>query len=151
MSSLTIISVIFQLSSTIVVADRPPNAFTQSLYELWCQENVRSNAWFLYPHRTPMGIQSTQNETSVIYHLVDDRHSGLFSVHSKRLAVFHFLLLNITRPLEINREYQDMYVLRVQATLTTPNQPTLVEQTEVRRSLLFSKPMDYRLDPSARG
>ena len=150
MTSVTIIIIIFQLSSTTVVADRPSNAFTQSIYDLWCQENVRSNAWLLYPHRTPMGIQATQNETSLIYQLIDDRHSGLFSVHSKRLADFHFLLLNITRPLEINREYQDVYVLRVQAALTTPNQPTVFEQTEVRRSLLYSKPMDSRLDPSAR-
>ena len=137
MSSLTIITIIIlRFSSTIVVADRPSNCFTQSVYQVWCQENLLSNSLFLYPHRTPIGIRSAKNDTSVTYHLIDDQHFGLFTVRSQRVADFHFLLLNITRPLEINREYQDIYVLHIRAKIVTPNEKTLVEQTEVKRSLL---------------
>jgi len=116
---------------TIIFADNKTFYFTKSNYELWCQENILSNSLFLYLNRIPIGIYRTSNIKSVTYHLIDDNNNGLFQIKSKRLADFYFLIINITRPFDINREYQDVYTLRIQANIirTQDNQS---EQTEVR-------------------
>ena len=116
---------------TIIFVDNKPLFFTSSNYELWCQENTLSSSLFLYSNRIPIGIYRTPNIKSLSYHLVDDTNNGLFEVKSKRLADFYFLILNITRPFDINREYQDVYTLRIQANIVT-TQENQSEQTEVR-------------------
>jgi len=67
----------------------------------------------------------------VVYHLIDDYNNGLFHVKTKRLADFYFFILNITRPLDINREYQDIYILHIQANINTI-QGNYTEQARVR-------------------
>jgi hypothetical protein len=116
---------------TIIFADNKTFYFTKSNYELWCQENILSNSLFLYPNRIPIGIYRTSNIKSITYHLIDDSNNGLFQIKSKRLADFYFLIINITRPFDINREYQDVYTLRIQANIIT-TQDNQSEQTEVR-------------------
>ncbi|CAF0721029.1 unnamed protein product [Adineta ricciae] len=93
--------------------------FTQSIYDLWCQENILSNSLLLYPNAIPIGISHTSNIKSVQYELIDNPLSDLFSVRTKFIGDFYFFLLNITRPLEINREYQNVYNLHIQATIIT--------------------------------
>lgn len=134
MSSLHI-SILYTLL-TIIIADNTTFYFTKSNYELWCQENIQSNSLFLYPNRIPLGIHRTSNIKSVTYHLIDDSHNGLFQIKTKRLADFYFLIINITRPFDINREYQDVYTLRIEANIIT-TQENQTEQTEVREFLLY--------------
>jgi hypothetical protein len=116
---------------TIIIADNRTFYFTKSNYDLWCQENILSNSLFVYPNRIPIGIYRTSNIKSVSYHLIDDNNNGLFQLKSRRLADFYFLIINITRPFDINREYQDVYTLRIQANIITTHE-NLTEQTEVR-------------------
>jgi hypothetical protein len=122
---------------TIIIADNRTLYFTKSNYDLWCQENILSNSLFLYPNRIPIGIYRTSNIKSVSYHLLDDNNNGLFQLKSRRLADFYFLIINITRPFDINREYQDVYTLRIQANIIT-TQENLTEQTEVRVLFAYS-------------
>jgi hypothetical protein len=135
MSSLHI-SILWTLL-TIIIADNKTFYFTKSNYELWCQENILSNSLFLYPNRIPIGIYRTSNIKSVTYHLIDDTNNGLFQIKTRRLADFYFLILNITRPFDINREYQDVYTLRIQANILT-TQENQTEQAEVRISFYQS-------------
>jgi hypothetical protein len=108
--------------------------FTQSIYDIWCQENILSNSLFLYPNSILPGIYRQKNLKSVVYHLIDQHnHHGLFDVQTKRIANFYFFLLNITRPLDINREYQDIYRFHIQANLIT-DRGNITEQAEVRFS-----------------
>ncbi|CAF5195351.1 unnamed protein product, partial [Rotaria magnacalcarata] len=94
--------------------------FTQSIYDIWCQENILSNSLVLYPNRIRAGIYHTSNIKSVVYNLIDDDdNNSLFSIKTKRLVDFYFFILNITRPFDINREYQNLYVLHLQATIIT--------------------------------
>jgi hypothetical protein len=116
---------------TIIIADNRTFYFTKSNYDLWCQENILLNSLFLYPNRIPIGIYRTSNIKSVTYHLIDDTNNGLFQIKTRRLADFYFLIINITRPFDINREYQDVYTLRIQANIIT-TQENQTEQTEVR-------------------
>jgi hypothetical protein len=116
---------------TIIIADNRTFYFTKSNYDLWCQENILLNSLFLYPNRIPIGIYRTSNIKSVTYHLIDDTNNGLFQLKTRRLADFYFLIINITRPFDINREYQDVYTLRIQANIIT-TQENQTEQTEVR-------------------
>ncbi len=111
--------------------------FTQSIYDIWCQENILSNSLFLYPNSIQPGIYRRNNVKSVVYHLIDHHNHGLFDVQTKRIADFYFFILNITRPLDINREYQDIYRFYIQANLLT-NQGNLTEQAEVRFFLISS-------------
>jgi hypothetical protein len=136
MSSLHIL--ILYIILTIIIADNKNIYFTQSTYDIWCQENVLSNSLFLYPNRIPVGIYRESNIKSVEYHLIDDNNNnnGLFYVKTKRLVDFYFFILNITRPIDINREYQDIYLLRIQANIIT-NQGNVTEQAEVRFFLLM--------------
>ncbi|CAF1009126.1 unnamed protein product, partial [Rotaria sordida] len=143
MSSLHI-SIIFTLL-TIIIADNKTFYFTKSHYELWCQENILSNSLFLYPNRIPIGIYRTSNIKSVTYYLVDDNNNGLFQIKTKRLADFYFLIINITRPFDINREYQDVYTLRIEANIITI-QENLTEQTEVRLYVADSNDNDGVFD-----
>lgn len=122
---------IFCTLLTIITADNKTFFFTKSNYDLWCQENTLSNSVFLYPDRIPIGIYRTLNIKSVTYHLIDDENNGLFQIRTRRLADFYFLILNITRPFDINREYQDVYTLRIQANIITIEE-NRTEQTEVR-------------------
>jgi hypothetical protein len=119
----------------IIFADNKNIYFTQSNYDIWCQENILSNSLFLYPHHIPIGIYHTLNIKSVEYHLIDDRNNGLFSVNTKYLADFYFFILNVTRPLDINREYQDIYILNIQANIIT-NHGNHTEQAKVRFLLM---------------
>ncbi len=105
--------------------------FTQSIYDIWCQENILSNSLFLYPNQIPNGIYRQTNIKSVVYHLIDHHNHGLFDVQTKRIADFYFFILIITRPLDINREYQDIYRFHIQANLIT-NEGNVTEQAEVR-------------------
>jgi hypothetical protein len=134
MSSLHIL--ILYTILTIIIADKKNIYFTQSTYDIWCQENILSNSLFLYPNRIPIGIYHRSNIRSVIYHLIDDNNNGLFYVKTKRLEDFYFFILNITRPLDINREYQDIYLLHIQANIIT-NQGNFTEQAKVRFFFLF--------------
>ncbi|CAF2574012.1 unnamed protein product [Rotaria sp. Silwood2] len=143
MSSLHI-SILFTLL-TIIIADNKTFYFTKSNYELWCQENILSNSLFLYPNRIPIGIYRTLNIKSVTYYLIDDNNNGLFQIKTKRLADFYFLLINITRPFDINREYQDVYTLRIEANIIT-TQENLTEQTEVRLYVADSNDNDGVFD-----
>ena len=111
-------------------AENRSTYFTRLHYDLWCQENVQSNSLFLYPDRTPIGIRSTPSMISVSYYLIDDHH-GLFQAHGQRLGDFYFLTLNITRPWEINREYQHRFVLNVRASIRTTDD-NRTDHTEVR-------------------
>jgi hypothetical protein len=129
MSSLHISILCFLL--TIIIVDSKTFYFTKSNYDLWCQENILSNSLFLYPNRIPIGIYRTSNIKTVTYHLIDDNNNGLFHIKTRRLADFYFLIINITRPFDINREYQDVYTLRIQANIVT-TQENQTEQTEVR-------------------
>ena len=129
MSSLHIL-ILYTILINIIVENKNIY-FTQSTYDIWCQENILSNSLFLYPNRIPIGIYRTSNIKSVVYHLIDDNNSGLFYVKTKRLADFYFFILNITRPLDINREYQDIYILHVQANINTID-GNYTEQTRVR-------------------
>jgi hypothetical protein len=129
MSSLHILIVYTIL--TIIIADKKNIYFTQSIYDIWCQENILSNSLFLYPNRIPIGIYHRSNIKSVVYHLIDDNNNDLFSVKTKHLIDFYFCILNITRPLDINREYQDIYELHIQANIIT-NQGNFTEQAKVR-------------------
>ncbi|UJR27505.1 hypothetical protein I4U23_008789 [Adineta vaga] len=130
---------------TIIFADNKTLYFTASNYELWCQENILSNSFFLYSNRIPIGIYRTSNIKAVSYHLIDDSNNGLFEVKSKRLADFYFLIINITRPFDINREYQDVYTLRIQANIVT-TQENQSEQTEVRLRVADSNDNDGVFD-----
>ena len=124
--------------------------FTQSIYEIWCQENTLFHSVFLYPTAILPGIYRRTSLKSVDYQLIDDRHQGLFDVQTKLMADFYFFMLNITRPLDINREYQDLYRLDIQANLMT-NEGNLTEQAEVRFSILSNKLISFlRLDSSVR-
>ncbi|CAF4638938.1 unnamed protein product, partial [Rotaria sp. Silwood1] len=143
MSSLHI-SILFTLL-TIIIADNKTFYFTKSNYELWCQENILSNSLFLYPNRIPIGIYRTSNIKSVTYYLIDDNNNGLFQIKTKRLADFYFLIINITRPFDINREYQDVYTLRIEANIVT-TQENLTEQTEVRLYVADSNDNDGVFD-----
>ncbi|CAF4268939.1 unnamed protein product, partial [Rotaria sp. Silwood2] len=143
MSSLHI-SILFTLL-TIIIADNKTFYFTKSNYELWCQENILSNSLFLYPNRIPIGIYRTLNIKSVTYYLIDDNNNGLFQIKTKRLADFYFLLINITRPFDINREYQDVYTLRIEANIIT-TQENLTEQTEIRLYVADSNDNDGVFD-----
>lgn len=116
---------------TITFADNRTFYFTSPTYELWCQENILASSLLVYSDRTPIGIPRTASIKSVTYQLIDDSNNGLFDVKSKRLADFYFLLINVTRPFDINREYQDVYTLRIQANIVT-TQENQSEQTEVR-------------------
>jgi hypothetical protein len=129
MSALRILIVYIIL--TIIIVENKNIYFTQSNYEIWCQENILSNSLFLYSNRIPAGIYRRSNIKSVVYHLIDENNHGLFDVQTKRLADFYFFILNITRPLDINREYQDIYRLNIQAKIIT-NQGNLTEQAKVR-------------------
>ncbi|CAF2889766.1 unnamed protein product [Rotaria sp. Silwood2] len=122
MSSLRIL--ILYIILIIRIIDNKNIYFTQSTYDIWCQENILSNSLFLYPNRIRAGIYHTSNIKSVVYDLIDDNnnnHNGLFYVKTKRIADFYFFILNITRPFDINREYQDIYVLHIQANIITTN------------------------------
>ena len=124
--------------------------FTRSHYDLWCQENVQSHSLFLYPDRTPIGIRSTPSMISVVYHLINDHH-GLFQTYGQRLGDFHFLSLNITRPWEINREYQHRFVLNVRASIRTTDGKHRTDHTEVRtRRHDKTSTLSYLPDSSAR-
>jgi len=118
---------------TFIIVDIKSIYFTQSTYDIWCQENILSNSLLLYPDRIPIGIYRTSNIKSVVYHLIDDYNNGLFHVKTKHLADFYFFILNITRPLDINREYQDIYILHIQANINTI-QGNYTEQARVRFS-----------------
>ena len=135
MSSLhiSIISILL----TIILAEREVSFFTKSSYDLWCQENILANGLFLYPDRMPMGIRRTSNIKSVTYQLLNDNTNGLFQIKSKRLADFYFLILNVTRPFDINREYQDHYRLEIQASIITTddNQTEQVDVSKKNRLL----------------
>jgi hypothetical protein len=129
MSSLHILIVYTILR--IIIADNENIYFTQSNYDIWCQENVLSNSLLLYPNRIPIGIYHTSSIKFVVYHLIDDNNNNeLFSVNTKLLADFYFCILNIIRPLDINREYQDNYILRIQANIIT-NQGNYTEYAKV--------------------
>ncbi|CAF4110769.1 unnamed protein product, partial [Rotaria sordida] len=120
MSSLRIL--ILYIILTIKIIDNKNIYFTQSTYDIWCQENILSNSLFLYPNRIRAGIYHTSNIKSVVYHLIDDddnNNNGLFHVKTKHLADFYFFILNITRPFDINREYQNIYILHIQANIIT--------------------------------
>lgn len=131
MSSLHIF--IFNIILTIINADQINSYFTQTNYELWCQENILSNTLFLYPNQIPIGIYHQSNIKSVIYHVIDDddNNHDLFHVKTQRLADFYFFILNITRPFDINREYQDIYRLQIQANIFTTHR-NITEQATVR-------------------
>jgi hypothetical protein len=116
---------------TIIIVDNKTLYFTKSNYELWCQENILSNSLFVYPNRIPIGIYRTLNIKSVTYNLINDNNNGLFEIKTRRLADFYFLIINITRPFDINREYQDLYTLHIQANILT-TQENQTEQTEVK-------------------
>jgi len=149
MSSLHIL--ILYIILTIIIADNQNIYFTQSTYDIWCQENVLSNSLFLYPNRIPIGIYRESNIKSVEYHLIDNNNNnnGLFYVKTKRLVDFYFFILNITRPIDINREYQDIYLLRIQANIIT-NQGNVTEQAEVRFFFInVNKNLSYFLDSSS--
>lgn len=137
----TLRSFVVTLVLTVTAAEPNTIFFTQSTYELWCQENVLSPSLLLYPHRTPIGIHGAANIQRVSYDLTDNEHYGLFAVGTKRIADFYFLIVNITRPLEINREYQDTYRLRVRARVIT-DQRSYVEHARV--SLIVHNLRDVR-------
>lgn len=132
MSSLNIL--ILCILFTIQLIETTNIYFTQSNYEIWCQENILSNSLLLYPNRIRAGIYHTSNIKSVTYSLIDNNddnnNNGLFSIKTKRLADFYFFILNITRPFDINREYQDVYVLRIQANIVT-SEGNRIEQAKV--------------------
>ena len=130
MSSLNI-SILFSLLTIIIANSKTSFYFTQSIYELWCQENTLSNSLFLYPNVKPIGIYRTSNIQSITYYLINDINNGLFEIKVKYLADFYFLIINITRPLDINREDQAIYQLHIQAHIIT-KQENFTEQTEVR-------------------
>ena len=130
MSSLHI-TILFTLL-TIIIADNRTFFFTNTTYDLWCQENTLSNSLFLYPNQESIGIIRTSNIKSLSYQLINDENNGLFQIKTRRLADFYFLIVNLTRPFDINREYQDVYKLRIQANILT-NQQNLTEQVEVRK------------------
>lgn len=117
----------------LITADNRTSFFTKSNYDLWCQENTLSHSIFLYPDRIPLGIYRTSNIKSVSYQLINDDNNGLFQIKTRRLADFYFLILNITRPFDINREYQDVYTLRIQANIIT-TEDNQTEQTEVSKN-----------------
>ena len=117
----------------LITADNRTSLFTKSNYELWCQENTLAHSIFLYPDRVPLGIFRTSNIKSVSYQLINDDNNGLFQIKTRRLADFYFLILNITRPFDINREYQDVYTLRIQANIIT-TEDNRTEQTEVSKN-----------------
>ncbi|CAF3595684.1 unnamed protein product [Adineta steineri] len=144
MSSLHI-SILCTLLTIIFADNNKTFYFTKSNYDLWCQENILSNSLFLYSNRIPIGIYRTSNIKSVTYQLIDDNNNGLFEIKSKRLADFYFLIINITRPFDINREYQDVYKLRIQANIVT-TQENQSEQTEVRLHVADSNDNDGVFD-----
>jgi hypothetical protein len=121
MSSLHI-SILYTLLTIIIADNNKTSYFTKSIYELWCQENILSNSLFLYPNPIPIGIYRTSNIKSVTYYLIDDNNNGLFQIKTRRIADFYFLIINITRPFDINREYQDVYTLHIQANIHTIQQ-----------------------------
>ena len=108
--------------------------FTQSIYHLWCQENRLIGSFFLYPERIIPGISRRSNNIrSIVYQLIDQENPGLFIVHNQRLGDVDLFLLNITRPLDINREYQDIYRFVLRAQINTDN-GNLTDQAEVCQS-----------------
>lgn len=131
MSSLHI-SIVLILLSINLTETKVSSFFTKSSYDLWCQENTLANGLFLYPDQIPIGIRRTSSIKSVTYQLLNDDNNGLFQIKSKRLADFYFVIFNITRPLDINREYQDVYRLELQASITTTDD-NQTESVEVSR------------------
>ncbi|UJR21665.1 hypothetical protein I4U23_024742 [Adineta vaga] len=119
--------------------------FTQSIYDLWCQENILSNSLLLYPNQIPIGISHTSNIKSIDYELIDNNHFNLFSVHTKYIGDFYFFILNITRSLEINREYQDIYILHIQAKISTI-QRSYTEQATINLHVADSNDNDAVFD-----
>lgn len=104
--------------------------FTRSNYEVWCQENHRTNARFLYPDRVIPGIARQANIKSIDYQLIDRDNPGLFTVQNQRFGDVEFFVFNLTRPWDINREYQDHYRFFIQAQINT-DQGNISEQAEV--------------------
>jgi hypothetical protein len=127
---------IFYIILTSIIAYKENLYFTQSNYDIWCQENILSNSLFVYPNQIPIGIYSQLNIKSVVYNIINDDNNDLFHVKTQRLADFYFFILNITRPFDINREYQDIYRLQIQATIFT-NHRNFTEQATVRSFCLF--------------
>lgn len=127
---------IFYIILTSIIADKENLYFTQSNYDIWCQENILSNSLFVYPNQIPIGIYSQSNIKSVVYNIINDDNNDLFHVGTQRLADFYFFILNITRPFDINREYQDIYRLQIQANIFT-NHRNFTEQATVRYFCLF--------------
>lgn len=111
--------VLLLLLLQLVHAEKSPRFFSKSSYDIWCQENLLSPSLFLYPDPIPIGIARTPTIKSVTYQLIDPSNSALLHVKSRRLADFYFLHFNLSRPLEINREYQDLYHYEIQATIIT--------------------------------
>ncbi|CAF1202193.1 unnamed protein product, partial [Adineta steineri] len=138
MSSLHIFIVYVFL--TIVIADDKNNIyFTQSTYDIWCQENILSNSLLLYPNHIPIGIYHTSTIKFLEYQLNDD--NDLFYVKTKRIADFYFFILNIIRPLDINREYQDIYIFHIQANIITKH-GNYTEQAKIRLHVADSNDND---------
>ena len=115
---------------TIQCVENQSIFFTRSIYEVWCQENHRTNARFLYPDRILPGIARRTNIKSIVYQLIDQDNLDLFTVQNKRLADIELFVFNLTRPLEINREYQDHYQFYIQAQIST-DYGNITEQAEV--------------------
>ncbi|CAF1545949.1 unnamed protein product [Rotaria magnacalcarata] len=147
MSSLPIL--LFYIILTGRIIDNTNIYFTQSIYDIWCQENILSNSLVLYPNRIRAGIYHTSNIKSVVYNLIDDDdNNSLFSIKTKRLVDFYFFILNITRPFDINREYQNLYVLHLQATIITIDGNS-TEQAKIHLHVADSNDNDAVFDMDA--
>ncbi|CAF0954004.1 unnamed protein product [Didymodactylos carnosus] len=120
--------------------------FTQSTYELWCQENILYPSSFVYPS-SRIGIQRQNAQQHVQYSIVEQTdYQKLFTVKSKRLGDFYFLILNITRPFEINREYQQTYTIKVKAHITFSQTNTTTDQAEIQLRVADSNDNDPVFD-----
>ncbi|CAF0886510.1 unnamed protein product, partial [Didymodactylos carnosus] len=120
--------------------------FTQTSYELWCQENVVYSSSFVYPS-SRIGIQRQRPQQQVQYSIVEQTdYQKLFTVKSKRLGDFYFLILNITRPLEINREYQQIYTIKVRAHITFLPTDIATDEAEIQIRIADSNDNDPVFD-----
>lgn len=103
----------------------------QSNYHIWYQENLLSNSTFVYSDRYVNGIYRNQSTIkSINYRLISN--NDLFTIENKRIGDIEFFLLNLIRPLYINREYQNYYHLTIQANIST-NHSYFIEQAQVRK------------------
>ena len=117
---------------------------TEFNYHFWYQENLLSNSKFVYSDRYINGISRNQsNIKSIEYHLITTY--DIFTLQTKQIGDTDFFLLNLIRSLDINREYQNYYLLTIQANIST-SQGYSIEQAQIQIHIADANDNDVVFD-----